>query len=62
MLTKYNNLPPSASGADLIAHMDSADSDIELEKVEARKATLVSAGVDDGAHEDDHMNSTGTIF
>jgi len=60
--TKYNNLPPSASGADLMAHVDNADGDIEMEKVETRKATPVSAEVDDGAHEDDHMNSTGTIF
>ena len=60
--TKYNNLPPTASGADLTVRMDSADGDIEMEKVEARKATLVHAGEDDGAHEDAHMNSTGTIF
>ena len=59
---KYNNLSPTASGADLTVRMDSADGDIEMEKVEARKATLVHAGEDDGAHEDDHMNSTGTIF
>jgi len=60
--TKYNNLPPTASGADLTVCMDSADGDIEMEKVEARKATLVHAGEDEGAHEDAHMNSTGTIF
>ena len=45
-----------------MAHVDNVGGDIEMEKVEARKATLVHAGEDDGAHEDAHMNSTGTIF
>jgi hypothetical protein len=60
--SKYNNILSSASGADLMGNMDITEGDIEMEKVEARKATHVAAEVDDGAHEDDHMNSTGTIF